>query len=261
MTDKASPPVPPPASPQTLTLPATLDALAQISLFITDAAEREGLDARSTWQVQLAVDEAATNVIQHAYCTDAPGNLAVSWRCEHGSFMVMLRDQGRGFDPQTVPEPDLHTSIDEREAGGLGIYLMTRLMDEVRFAFDPHMGNVVTMVKYMTENPPNDIVVWPLAGRLDALAAPQVQKEAQRYIEAGARLLLIDLSAVDFLSSSGLRSLLLVRKELMTLGGELRLAGAQPHVEEVFALTGFDQVFAIHATLEEARAAFGQSSP
>ena len=49
---------------ETLTLPANLDALAQISAFITAAAEQSGLDERATWQTQLAVDEAATNIIQ-----------------------------------------------------------------------------------------------------------------------------------------------------------------------------------------------------
>jgi anti-anti-sigma factor len=77
-------------------------------------------------------------------------------------------------------------------------------------------------------------------------------------IAAGARFVLVDLADVSFLSSSGLRALLLIRKELMTHGGELRLANLQPQVHEVFALTGFTQVFAIHANEEEARAAFGQ---
>lgn len=243
---------------QTLTLPANLDALSQISLFITDAAERSGLDERATWQVQLAVDEAATNIIQHAYELAVPGNITLSWRCEENNFIVMLRDQGRGFEPQDVPEPDLLSPLEDRQIGGLGIYLMTRLMDEVHFDFDPQHGNLVTMVKYMTARYEDDVAILPLRGRLDALTAPQLHKEAQRLIEQGVRYLLIDLSDVVFLSSSGLRALLLVRKELMTLGGELRLAAAPFQVREVFEMTGFSQVFALHACVEEARQAFGQ---
>ena len=129
----------------TITLTADLDALAKISAFVTEAAELAGLDERATWQVQLAVDEAATNVIQHAYDLDAPGDLTLGWRCEDNKFVVTLRDYGRQFDPGSIPEPDITSSLEDRQVGGLGLYLITRLMDEVRFDFDPHAGNVLTM--------------------------------------------------------------------------------------------------------------------
>ncbi|EFO79566.1 anti-anti-sigma factor [Oscillochloris trichoides DG-6] len=241
----------------TITLTADLDALAKISAFITEAAEQCGLDERATWQVQLAVDEAATNVIQHAYDLEHPGNITLSWACESSRFIITLRDQGRQFDPQSVPEPDISSPLEDRQVGGLGIYLITRLMDEARFDFHPQEGNVLTMVKYLSASLRDDVVVMPVKGRLDALTAPQLNKSVHVQIAAGARFVLLDLSDVAFLSSSGLRTLLLIRKELMTLGGELRLAGLQPQVHEVFALTGFTQVFAIHTTLEEARSSFG----
>jgi anti-anti-sigma factor len=241
-----------------ITLPADLEALAKISAFITDAAELAGLDERATWQVQLAVDEAATNVIQHAYDADDPGDLTLSWACTSDRFTITLRDYGRQFDPGAVPEPDITSPLEERQVGGLGIYLITRLMDEVRFDFHPQQGNVLTMVKYILAGPRDDVVIMPVSGRVDAVTAPQLNKTVHEQIDRGARFVLLDLSAVPFLSSSGLRSLLLIRKELMTLGGELRLAQLQPQVHEVFTLTGFVQVFAIHPSVEEAREAFGQ---
>ncbi len=241
----------------TITLTADLDALARISAFITEAAEQCGLDDRATWQVQLAVDEAATNVIQHAYDLEHPGNITLSWACESSRFIITLRDQGRQFDPQGVPEPDTSSPLEDRQVGGLGIYLITRLMDEARFEFHPQEGNVLTMVKYLSASMRDDVVVMPVTGRLDALTAPRLNSLVHMQIASGARFVLLDLSDVPFLSSSGLRTLLLIRKELMTLGGELRLAALQPQVHEVFALTGFTQVFAIHATVEEARSSFG----
>ncbi len=244
---------------QTLTLPANLDALAQISLFITDAASGAGLDERATWQMQLAVDEAATNIIQHAYDGDVPGEISLTWRSGDERFIVELRDQGRGFNPNDIPQPDLLSPLEQREIGGLGIYLMTRLMDEVHFDFDPRDGNLVTMVKYLVSGSHDAVTVLPLSGRMDAQTGPDIKARAQELIEQGARHLLIDLGAVEFLSSSGLRTLLLIRKELLILGGELRLSAPQPHVREVFDLTGFTQVFALHDTVEEARLAFEQS--
>lgn len=245
-------------SMETLTLAANLDALGQISQFITQAAEQVGLNEHQTWQVQLAVDEAATNIIQYAYDPDSSGAITLTWTCDATRFVVKLHDTGRGFDPEEVPAPDLLSPLEERQVGGLGIYLMTRLMDEVHFHFDPQEGNVLTMIKYLTTNQADDTAILPLHGRLDASAAPGVNQKAQKLIEQGVRYLIIDLSEVYFLSSSGLRILLIIRKELMTMGGELHLACMQNHVHEVFDLTGFTQVFAIHPTVEQAREALGR---
>ncbi|NJK81759.1 MAG: anti-sigma factor antagonist [Chloroflexaceae bacterium] len=238
---------------ETMILSANLDALAQISLFIADAAEYVGLDDRTTWQIQLAVDEAATNIIQYAYDPDCPGHITLSWQRNDNAFTVTLQDTGRGFDPDEVPPPDLLSPLEERQVGGLGIYLMTRLMDEVHFHFDPQYGNVLTMVKYLTVDETDDTAVLPINGRLDASNVALINKEAQKIIERGVRYLIIDLCNVYFMSSSGLRILLIIRKELMTLGGELHLACLQSHVLEVFELTGFTQVFTIHPTVDAAR--------
>lgn len=239
----------------TLTLVANLDALAHISAFITAAAEQSGLNERATWQVQLAIDEAATNIIQHAYEPDTPGKLTLEWHAVSDRFIVTLRDHGRTFDPQEVVPPDLESPLEERQIGGLGIYLMTRLMDEVHFDFDPQSGNLLTLVKYIQPETRDDIIVVPVAGRMDAITTPEINKQIHNQIDNGTHAVILDLSAVIFLSSSGLRALLLLRKELMTLGGELRLVVTQPQVYEVFEITGFAQVFAIHSSVEEACAA------
>ncbi len=244
----------------TLAIRADLNALARISTFITQAAEQANLDTRATWQVQLAVDEAATNITQHAYDEHNPGDIIVSWQHEHDRFIVTLCDHGRRFDPNAIPAPNLEAPLEERQVGGLGVYLITRLMDEVRFDFDPQEGNVLTMVKYIGSSGANEITTLPVKGRVDANTAPDLSAHIHALIEGGARYVLLDFSDTTFLSSSGLRALLLMRKELMTLGGELRLAALQPQVYEVFTLTGFSQVFAIHPSVDEARSAFGRGN-
>ena len=62
-------------------------------------------------------------------------------------WIVTLRDHGRRFDPASVPEPDLHSDLEDRDIGGLGLYFVRKLMDEVCFEFIPGSGNLVTMVK------------------------------------------------------------------------------------------------------------------
>lgn len=242
---------------ETITVPATLDSLAKISDFISDATARAGLEDHAAWQVQLAVDEAATNVIQHGYAEHEPGEIELGWRVDDDQLIVTLRDRGRRFDPEGVPAPDISSPLEERQAGGLGLYLMGKLMDAVRFDFDEQDGNLLTMIKRIRQpTPPAE--VFELGGRLDAVSTQEAIARVYAAIAAGARYVLLDLAEVTFLSSSGLRALLLVRKELLGHGGELRLCGLRPQVREVFTLTGFTQVFAIHQTRDEALSAFGQ---
>lgn len=244
---------------QTLSLPATLDALAPISEFITDATAQAGLDDHAAWQVQLAVDEAATNIIQHGYDESDPGIIDLGWEIASNELVVTLRDRGRRFNPDDVPAPDITSPLEERQAGGLGIYLMGRLMDSVAFTFDDAQGNLLTMTKQLPVA--SSAEVFELADRLDAVSTQQSIADVSARIAAGTRHILLDLAHVTFLSSSGMRALLLVRKELLAHeGGELRLCALQPQVHEVFTLTGFTQLFALHPTREEALRAFGRGS-
>lgn len=243
---------------ETRTVPARLESLELISEFITGATARAGMDEHAAWQVQLAVDEAATNIIQHGYSEGGEGVIELTWRIEGPDFVVSLHDYGRSFNPDDVPAPDIHSPLEERQAGGLGIYLMTRLMDSVRYDFDDRRGNHLTMTKRIGPPAPQ-VQVFELSGRLDAVNTQHAVSQVNAALAAGARHILLDLGAVTFMSSSGLRALLLVRKELLNHGGQLRLANLQPHVQEVFTLTGFTQVFAIHQTREDALRAFGQA--
>jgi len=132
---------------QTLTFPGRFDSLAAISGFVTRAAEAAGLDERAVYAVQLAVDEACTNIIEHSYGGQGRGDIEITCRINNGRLAVILRDYGRPFDPSGVPSPDLHASLEDRNGGGLGLYLIRQLMDEVHFEFTFDSGNLLTMVK------------------------------------------------------------------------------------------------------------------
>lgn len=241
----------------TLTVPATLESLALISDFVVNAAAQANLDERASWQVQLAVDEAATNIIQHGYDPAAPGDIELVWRVDNDHFIITLRDHGHRFDPDSVPVPDIEQPLEERHAGGLGIYLMNRLMDSVRYEFDEQHGNLLTMTKNL--HPVDSAVrIVELSGRLDAAGTPAAIARIKMVVGEVARYLLLDMAQVTFLSSSGLRALLLVRKDLHARGGELRLCALPPQVRDVFEITGFTQVFEIYPTRAEALAAFAQ---
>jgi serine/threonine-protein kinase RsbW len=134
---------------QTIIFPGRFDSLAAISEFVTRVAEAAGLDVRAVEAVQLAVDEACSNVIEHAYGGEGRGDIECTCRTNDDGLTVILRDQGRPFDPSLVAEPDTSPSLEDETCtgGGLGLYFMRQLMDTVYFEFAPDSGNVLTMTK------------------------------------------------------------------------------------------------------------------
>jgi len=134
-----------------LTVDGRLENLATIADFVFKAAQASGLDEKAIFEVQIAVDEACTNVIEHSYGEKENGEIAL--RCERaeGDFVVTIRDHGQPFNPEDVPPPDLKCGLDKRRHGGLGLYFMRLLMDEVCFPFDTE-GNELTMAKRITDD-------------------------------------------------------------------------------------------------------------
>ncbi len=138
---------------QTRTFPGQFASLAAIGKFVTQAAEAAGLGACATYDVQMAVDEACSNIIEHAYGGEERGDIECTCRINDDGLTVILRDHGRPFDPTRVPEPNRHANVKECKVGGLGVYFMRQLMDQVHFEFTPDSGNLLTMTK-RRETPP-----------------------------------------------------------------------------------------------------------
>jgi len=117
-----------------LIVPARYDRIKQICSFVVDAANVAGLDESSTFQCQIAVDEACTNIIEHGYEGEDRGRIEVICNTDPGVLKIELLDQAPPFDPDKVPEPDLGAPLEEMKIGGLGIYFMKKMMDDVSFS-------------------------------------------------------------------------------------------------------------------------------
>jgi serine/threonine-protein kinase RsbW len=130
-----------------LTVAGRLDSLGLISEFVTNAAQDAGLDESAVYAVDMAVDEACANIIGHAYGDEGRGDIEITCRIDEDGLTLVLRDNGRPFDPTKVPHPDLEAPLEGREEGGLGLFLMRHLMDRVEYKSRPGSGNVLTMVK------------------------------------------------------------------------------------------------------------------
>ncbi|MCS7261215.1 MAG: ATP-binding protein [Anaerolineae bacterium] len=128
--------------------PAQCESLAQIIAFVSEAAHQAGLSPDAVQAVQLAVDEACMNIIEHAYKDSAGGDIVCTCCIDSRGLTITLIDHGIPFDLDRVPPPCLSAHLEERSERGLGVYIMCRLMDEVRHTFSPQSGNVLTLVKY-----------------------------------------------------------------------------------------------------------------
>lgn len=138
---------------KTLTLPGRYENLVKISEFIRDAAQEAGLDNFATYSVETAVEEACSNIIEHAYGGEGRGDIECCCSVEESGLVIQLRDHGKPFKPEAVRTPDTHAPLKKRQSHGLGIFIMRKWMDEVRFEFDPQTGNLLTMVKHKEPKP------------------------------------------------------------------------------------------------------------
>ncbi len=133
----------------TLRIPSQTDNLELIRGFVGKVADKVGFDAEEVNKIELACDEACTNVIKHAYSKDnKESTLDIVIKVDYQKFTLVVTDHGKGFDPKSIKIPDLKQYLAELKVGGLGIYLMKTLMDDVVYDINPGKNNQVTMVKY-----------------------------------------------------------------------------------------------------------------
>ncbi len=127
---------------------STTDNLALVRNIIKNAALEVGFNQEQAGKIVLAADEAVTNVIKHAYNYSPNGEIILSVSFSKNKFSISISDKGKHFDPKKVKEPNLKKYYKEKRVGGLGIYLMKKLMDEVKYT-KPNNRNKVTLVKYL----------------------------------------------------------------------------------------------------------------
>jgi serine/threonine-protein kinase RsbW len=113
--------------------------------FVETACKDAGIGPDLCFDLTLALEEAASNVIEHGY-KGRGGDLGVLFRVAGGDVTLELRDNAKPFKPGKVGRPDETIPLEERPLGGLGLHLMHELMDEVYYETLPD-GNLLTMIK------------------------------------------------------------------------------------------------------------------
>lgn len=130
----------------TVTFPGRYDSLAKIAEIVQQATSEFGLDTCAAYGVETAVDEACSNIIEHAYGGEDRGDIELSYSIEANELVIVLKDQGKKFNPGRIPKPNLKSTLKNRQEHGLGLYFMRQWMDEVNFDYDEGY-NILTLVK------------------------------------------------------------------------------------------------------------------
>ncbi|MCI0494517.1 ATP-binding protein [candidate division KSB1 bacterium] len=135
-----------------LKIPSITDNLELIRMIVSTVAEKVGFNPDDVSKIELAVDEACANVIKHAYSKDQLQPIDLVIEIDYKKMAIVVTDHGKGFDFTKMPQTDVKEYLAEMRVGGLGIYLMKALMDEVEFNSQPGMKTQVKMVKYFLKN-------------------------------------------------------------------------------------------------------------
>lgn len=127
--------------------PGRFESLAGIRKFVFQAASDAGFDEKDIYAVELAVDEACANIIEHAYGGEGKGDIECTYKFTKDWIEIIIKDNGKPFDPEIIPSPNFSVDLDQLKPRGAGLYIIKNMMDDVDFEFSESSGNVIRMVK------------------------------------------------------------------------------------------------------------------
>jgi len=134
-----------------ITVEARLENMEQVTAFVEQQLESMDCPMKIQMQIAIAVDELFSNIARYAYDSGSgEATVCVEKREDPAAVAVIFSDQGKPYDPLAKKDPDTTLAAEEREIGGLGIYLVKKSMDDVRYEYCDGQ-NVLTIVKYLPQ--------------------------------------------------------------------------------------------------------------
>lgn len=132
-----------------LAIGSDINEIPAVSEKLEGALEASGFSPEAVLDTQLAVEEAITNVIVHGYKRPG-GEILITCRASPRAVEIQISDSAPQFDPLSIPEPDIDADVNERQIGGLGIYLLKQVMDHIAYRYE-NGKNILTLVKNKSE--------------------------------------------------------------------------------------------------------------
>ena len=129
-----------------LTLPNDVQEVPRLATFVDEICEAAGIDMGTTMKMNLAIEEAVVNVMNYAYPSGTKGEVRIEAKVHQGYVEFVISDDGTPFNPTEVKDADVTLSAEERNIGGLGIFLVKHFMDKIKYKYVDGQ-NVLTLRK------------------------------------------------------------------------------------------------------------------
>ncbi len=126
--------------------PARLENLQRFLKPVSEYARAEGFDQERIQEIELALEEALVNIFNYAY-PEGAGEVEVGCGVENDHWIIEIIDSGIPFDMTSLSDPDLTADVEERKIGGLGIFLVRKMVDEVRYQREKDRNILTLAVK------------------------------------------------------------------------------------------------------------------
>lgn len=231
-----------------------LSEIIRITRFIESLGVSLFLSAHTIRRISLAAEEAASSIIHHAYSKGEKGIIKLKTSLVNGDFNCMFINDGRPFDPTLPLKEPTTASPEELLTGGLGFYLIFRTMDEVAYHSDGN-HNYLMLTKRIkdVEEPEStlytnickvaDKFILTIDGRLDTANARKFESETVSLRENGSVDIIINCEKLTYISSSGLRSFILLQKKICSQNRNLVIINMLPEIYKIFDMTGCSSLF------------------
>ncbi|MCL3850495.1 MULTISPECIES: anti-sigma factor antagonist [Parabacteroides] len=231
--------------------------IIRITRFIESLGVSLFLPSATTRRICLAIEEAVSCTIHHAYPNGAKGKIKLKVSQVNGDINCMIINDGMTFDPTLPQNKSEKSSLEDMLTGGLGFFLIFRTMDEIAFHTDGSQ-NFLMLTKGLgaIEEPESSLntnickvaggVIITVEGRLDTLNARKFESVIRPVLDNGTPEIVINCENLTYISSSGLRCFILMQKKVDSSHGLLVLKGVLPEIRNIFDMTGCSSLFTIH---------------
>lgn len=242
-----------------------LSQLQPVRDFVNDLClKAPGDSKRLADHLQLAINEAFCNIVEHSYLGKATGEIAIRGELTEEGVILDISDRGLSFDPAKIQDPSFIGGSD----GGFGLYMIKKASDALSYTKKEKSGwNRLRIMKhYISKEDTMEIVhqthenvltIIPKGDNLDAKEAPLFkQKVIDLISDSNNYHVILDLHHLHFIDSSGLGSFLSLLRVVNSHGGDLKIAGMTKPIRTIFELVCMHKIFEIYNTTEEATRSF-----
>lgn len=267
--------------------------LEAVDAILDRLAERAGMTPDTMSQIRIVCDEVLANVLAYGFRDEAEHDITVSVEMAERRLVLTVSDDGVPFDPMAVSPPDTSQPLEQRSVGGLGIHLVRHLVDQMTYERRGDR-NVLTLVKTVDGRPSalevgteanlttpgsgtseardiegrgdaqmeirtrrvSDVLIVDMVGRLDSRTAGPASTELNQIAQGGHGKLVLNVHGLEYLSSAGLRAILVAAKLVQVHGGAIKICDANATVKHVMEVSGMSSLLRVYDTEKDALAAF-----